>query len=95
MAKTAQERRADLIASKTKAVEVAEKRAKSSQAALEKAQKNLDEKKAKAAPAAAVVAQAKAELEWAKSAPVAAPVTEDGDTFDQADQDDDADVAAV
>jgi len=94
MAKTAQERRDDLIAAKTKAVEVAEKKAKSSQAALVKAQTTLDEKKAKAAPLAANVAQAKAELEWAKSAPIAAPVTEDVDTFD-AEDDSDEDESAL
>jgi hypothetical protein len=89
MAKSASERRDDLIAAKTKAVEVAEKKAASSQARLAKAQEALDVAKAKAAPAAAVVAQAKAELEWAQAAPVAAPVTEDVDTFDAEDDDDD------
>jgi hypothetical protein len=89
MAKSAQERRTDLIAAKTKAVEVAEKRAKSSQARLTKAQTALDEAKVKAAPAAAAVELAKAELEWAKSAPVAPPVQEDAETFDQEDADGD------
>lgn len=93
MAKSAQERRDDLVASKKKAVEVAEKRAKASGARLEKAETALKEAKDKAAPLAQAVAQAKAELEWAQSAPVAAPVAEDAETFDQEDGDDEVESA--
>lgn len=88
MAKTAQERRDDLIAQKTKAVEVAEKKAKSKTAKLEKAKAAYDAARAAVAPLAVDVALAKAELEWAKSAPVAAPVAEDAETFNQADETD-------
>lgn len=85
MAKTAQERRDDLIASKKKALEVAEKKAESGQKRLAKAQEALEAAKTKAAPTAAAVELAKAELAWAEQAPVAAPVAEDATTFDAED----------
>lgn len=86
MAKSAQERRDDNIKAATKAVEVAEKRAKASGEKLAKAEKAVADAREKAAPLAEAVALAKANLEWAKSQPVSVPVVEDVDTFDQADE---------